>query len=102
MQKTQANRKNYMKLVLDWRHLSRKSLVGLVQKTGMCASSTQITIKLLHLNPYKTAMFHKQYNTDHEARLNFGSWYLVQCIMEKYIPHSFCSVMKLCFISVNT
>ena len=71
MHKTHANRKNYMKLVLDWRHLSRKSLVGLAQQTGMCASSTQITIKLPHLHPYKTAMFHEQYNTDQEARLNF-------------------------------
>lgn len=83
MQRTHANRKNCMKLLLDWRHLSRKSLVGLAQETGMCASSTQITIKLLHLHPFKTAMFHEQYNTDHEARPNFSSWYVVQCIMDK-------------------
>lgn len=87
--------------MLDWRHLSRKSLVGLAQQTGMCTSSTQITSKLLHLHPYKTAMFHEQYNTDHEARLNFSSWYLVQYTMDKKIPHSFCSAMKLCFISVD-
>lgn len=67
MQKTHANRKNYMKFLLDWRHLSRKSLVGLAHQTAMCASSAQITSKLLHLCPYKTAMFNEQYNTDHEA-----------------------------------
>lgn len=53
---------------------SRK-LLNLYSK-WVSAQSAPIAIKLLHLYPYKTTVFHKPYGMNYEARVNFSNWYL--------------------------
>jgi hypothetical protein len=43
---------------------------------GLSASAAHNVTKLLHLHPYLPISFHKLYNTNHEARVNFVICYL--------------------------
>jgi hypothetical protein len=64
----------------------RKLLAQLVQNKNTCVCSicTRCS-KTVHLHLFKTAVVHKLYNTDCEARLNFVNWYL----LKNWILHSF-------------
>jgi hypothetical protein len=48
----------------------RKPFAQLAQLTSMSALLPQNATKLLHLHSYEAAVFHKLYNTHHEAKLN--------------------------------
>jgi hypothetical protein len=48
----------------------RKPFAQLAQLTSVSALLPQNETKLLHLHSYETTVFHKLYNTHHEAKVN--------------------------------
>jgi hypothetical protein len=58
--------------------------------------------KLVHFYRYKRTVFHKLYDTNHEARVNFVNWYLYVVYAGEIDPTFFLFSEEVNFISVDT
>jgi hypothetical protein len=67
-------RKNWTKLVLDWKHLQGSHWTHLHSKECNCIIIVTNEVKLMYLHPYKTTVVYKVWLLS--AKLNFLRWYL--------------------------